>query len=70
MRDHGPAFEEITNWVMSHRRTHPATILSALVGNAVALARSLGISREGFLRTAGETWDHAVERAKQRPGAS
>lgn len=70
INDHSQQFEEITNWVLSHRSTRPEVLLSALVGNAIALARSLGISRAGFMATAQESWDDTERRAAVRKGAS
>ncbi len=59
-------FQEITNWVVSHGKTPPKTLLSALVGNAAVLARTLGISREGFLNTVAQNWDDVAKQAREK----
>lgn len=61
-----PQFEEIRNWVLSHAKARPETLLAALVGNAVALAGALRISRTTFLATVALSWDDTERRAKER----
>ncbi len=57
-------FEELRNWVVSHGKTKPEVLLAALVGNAVALARALFISRAAFLDTVALCWDDTERRSK------
>jgi hypothetical protein len=61
---------EIRDWVVAHQDAPPKAILAALVGNAVALSRALGISREGFLQTVAASWDSVESRRNQREGRS
>lgn len=61
---------EIRDWVVAHQDAPPKAILAALMGNAVALGRALGISRDGFLQTVGDSWDSVESRSNQRAGRS